>query len=507
MSRTQRILGGTGIAYMHQGAVLIAGLWLTPFLLGTVGQDGLGLWLVAGQIIAYLTLLDLGVIAILPREVAFAAAGKDRAAAERRIGGLMARVRQIVRWQLLGLSAASLVVWWLLPADWDALRWPLAIVFAAFVALYPTRAIVAALQGVQDLAFLSKTQFAAWVLSTVITIVLVVSGAGLYALALGWLVSMGVPAAAAVWRARGRWRHQPPDGGSQQPARQYFRRSVWVSVGQVAQVLLNGSDVLLLGRILGAGAVVPYACTGKLVTVFAHHPQLLMHAAQPALTELRVSASKDRLATVATALTQAMLMMSGALAVVILSFNQFFVGWWVGPDQYGGKWLTIAFILMMLLRHWNIASVYTLFCFGYERQISLTGLFDGILTAGGTALFVWKWGPIGAPVASIAGVVLVSLPLNVRAVAHEMGLTVRGFLAAISPLLLRVVAIGALASALSAWFDARSLGGALLVAGPVAALYAAAVLPLAWTGPVGPYIRMALPRIERAFSAPRRSEA
>src|SRR5262249_46574324 len=162
-----------------------------------------------------------------------------------------------------------------------------------------------------ELPFLAKSQMAGWVLSTAVTIGLVLSGVGLYALVLGWVVSLAVPAAAAIWRTK-RLRiesHSQTPGAS---VGRYFQRSMWVSVSQVSEVLLNGSDVLLLGKLLGPAAVVPYACTGKLVTVFANHPQLLMHAAQPALSQLRASESRERLAGVATALTQAMLMMSGA---------------------------------------------------------------------------------------------------------------------------------------------------------------------------------------------------
>src|SRR5581483_11093576 len=120
----------------------------------------------------------------------------------------------------------------------------------------------------------------------------------------------------------------------------------------------------------------------------SNHPQMIMHAAQPALSELRGAGSRPRLATVTTALTQAMLMMSGAIAVVILPANHLFVRWWVGPAQYGGWWLSAAMVVMMLLRHWNIALIFTLFSFGYERQISVVGLADGVVTAGGTALLV-----------------------------------------------------------------------------------------------------------------------
>ncbi len=495
MSRTQRILGGTSVAYLHQAVIILVGLWLTPFLLRRVGQHELGLWMVAGQLLGYLTLLDLGVLAILPREVAFATGRSEGGDVQAHIGALVVQVRRIVRWQLPILALACLFVWWFLPLEWTSLRRPLLLVFAAFLVLYPLRIVSAVLQGAQDLVFLAQTQMIGWGLGTVTTVALVLGGAGLYAVVLGWIVTMAVPAGAAWWRVRSRWPGLTGSAGGGGAVRAYFNRSIWVSVGQIAQVLLAGSDVLVLGRILGPAAVVPYACTGKLVTVFANHPQLLMHAAQPALTELRASGSRERLRVVATALTQAMLMMSGGLLVVILAVNHYFVNWWVGSVQYGGWWLSVAFAGMMLLRHWNVATVYTLFCFGYERQISLTSLIDGIVTVAVGAVCVWRFGPIGAPIGSMVGVLVVSLPFNLRSVAHEMDMGVGAFLRTIAPLFFRISAIGVAAAVASGYLVEQSLVGVLFLLIATAALYAAAILPLALNGPVGPYLRVAMPFI------------
>lgn len=490
MTRTRRILSGTGIAYAHQAALLVLGLWLTPFLLRRVGQHSLGLWLVVSQILGYLSLLDLGVLALLPREIA-TASGLVEAEGRRRMAALVAGVRSIVAWQTLALAGLSASVWWWLPPNWVELRWPLAVVLVAFVLSYPLRVPAAVLQGLQELPFLSKTQFAGWAAGTGVTILLVVRGHGLLGLVIGWTIGQVAPAVAAWWYLRTRHAAvsspREPASGSASP---YLQRSLWVSISQVAQVLLSGSDVMLLARLLGPAAVVPYACTSKLVTVFANHPQLLMHAAQPALSELRASESKARLASVATALSQAMLIMSGAIMTVILPLNQFFVGWWIGPSQFGGVWLTVALVSMMLLRHWNVATVYTLFCFGYERQISLVSLADGVCTVVLTVVFVWKWGAIGAPLASIVSVVLISLPMHGRSVAHEMGLSSIAFMGSLAPLLVRLAAVAAVGSTVSIYFPVTTMAGVLTHGVPLALVYVALVGPNAWTGPLRPYIRV-----------------
>ena len=260
-------------------------------------------------------------------------------------------------------------------------------------------------------------------------------------------------------------------------------------------MFLNGSDVLMIGRLLGAAAVVPYSCTAKLVTVFANYPQLLIHSAQPALTELRGSGSKERLITVAQALTQGMLVLSGALVVLVITTNRFFVTWWVGTSQYAGLALTLAVTAMMLMRHWNVATTYTLFCFGYERQLSLVAFADGVVTIAGTALLVPTLGLIGAPLASVIGAALVGLPINVRSAAREIGVSVAEFLKPCAPLVGAIAAVVGVAVLSCMWSDSSGFVYAAASATVVLALYAAAMTPFVLSGPLKPYAHTALSMI------------
>ena len=56
--------------------------------------------------------------------------------------------------------------------------------------------------------------------------------------------------------------------------------------------------------LLGAAAVVPYACTGKLVSVLANQPQAILQSAAPALSELRTTNDRSRLFQVSSALAR-----------------------------------------------------------------------------------------------------------------------------------------------------------------------------------------------------------
>src|SRR5205085_651344 len=112
------------------------------------------------------------------------------------------------------------------------------------------------------------------------------------------------------------------------------------------------------------------------------------------------------------ALSQAMLTMSGAVACVVLAVNKGFIEWWIGPNLYGGGLLTLLMIVAMLARHWNTTFIYSLFCFGYERRLALTGIADGCISLVTSAILISFLGPIGAPLGILTGICLVNMPAN-----------------------------------------------------------------------------------------------
>ena len=508
MSRTRRFVAGASLGFVHLVAVTLVGLWLTPFLLGRLGSHDYGLWLVGLQIVAYLQLLDLGVVALLPREVAYATGRGLRGEAKTGLGGLVRRTERLARWQALGLAFAAAVIWIALPAEWAGLRWPLAAVLLGLVLVFPFRVLQALLQGLQDLAFLGRVQLAAWAAGTVAMVGLVLSGARLHALVAGWLVTQLVTVTACALRVRARYPslRAEGDGGPSLTAREYLGRSIWVSVSQIAQTLLGATDVLVIGAVAGPAAVVPYACTAKLVQVLANHPQLLMQAAAPALSEMRVAESRARLLATTSALTRAVLILSGGVACVVIAVNQPFVSWWVGPSQYGGGLLTGALTAALLLRHLNTTTVYALFCFGHEKRLSLTALADGAVMVAGSLLLVPVVGPVGVAIASLAGVLAVSLPCNLTAFGRETGIGAAEFLRTLGGWASRFAVALAGAAAL-AWLPVppRFLPVAAMAAF-VAAGYAVVMWPAAVDGPLGGYLRamasLLRTRVHRQRAAP-----
>lgn len=504
MSRTRRFLGGVSVGVAHQVVVTAVGLWLTPFLLWRLGPHDYGLWLTATQLIAYLTLLDVGVLALLPRDAAYATgrAGGVRHASD--LPEVIGRTALIVLWQIPIIAAIAWMAWWLIPGSWQPLRFPLGVLLAAFVLTYPLRIFQATLQGLQDLAFVGSLQLAAWMLGTAVTVWLVFGGWGLAALAVGAMVTQLASLGACGYRVATSFPSAMPRKLPRLPwrvAAAHLRRALWVSVSQVAQVLLYATDILIVAWIFGPVTVVPYACTQKLISVLSNQPQILTQAAAPALSELRMGASPSKLFSVTSSLSLALMLGSGAVLVVVLAVNRAFVSWWVGPDQYGGAVLTALFGAAMLVRHWNTALVYALFSFGHERRISLTTAADGIVSLVLSLALARAIGVIGVPIGFLCGALLVSVPWNVRALARDTGVSPLQFTSALTPWAVRLALLLPVAVAANFFVRSASFLSVATVAAAMGAAYAGLMLPLVVRPPLSEYVRRGFGPVFRLFGA------
>ena len=496
MSRSRRFLGGLTLNYGYQAMLVVTGIWLTPFFLGRIGQHNYGLWLVGAQLLTYLSLTDFGVVALLPLETAYATGHAGGAGNATDLPQIIGQSARIVFYQIPIVVAVALAMWLTIPAEWQDLRGPLGIVLLGFVLSFPLRILPAILQGLQDLAFTGSMQIINWALSTAVTIWMVLAGWNLYALAVGWLIFQTVLTPLFVYRLWTRFpgvlpRRLPPVSWS--TSRRQLEKGFWISVAQVAHLLMSNTDLLIIGKLLGSDAVVPYACTGKLASVLANQAQILMQNATPGLCELKSGESRQRLFQVLISLSHGILAFSGLVFCVVVLVNRWFVNWWVSGKQYGGTLLTAMILVNMLARHWNTTAAYSVFCFGYQRRISLTNLSDGLVTAAASLGLVMFLGPAGAPAGSLMGVCLVSLPFNLRIIARDTGVTIPHLVGAmLNGWAWRFALVGAGVLWLSTLWSPKSLLEAGGACASVGAVYLLVMLPNVLRSPLGGYIRPVL---------------
>lgn len=503
-TRTQRFLGGLSLGYVSMLLTTLVSFLLTPFMLRRIGEHDWGLWLVGTQITAYLAMLDLGVLGLLPRETAYA---KGRAAGDansREVPDVVARTLRITLWQMPLVAACAGLVWLLMPDAWADLRKPLSLVLVSFVALFPARTFQGVLDGLQDLAFISSAQFLTWAAGTLTSVGLVLLGWGLSSLAVGWLVTQGGMMGACFVRLLRKHPHALPRRLPPVPwptARDYLGRGLWYTAGRFVLVLTTNSDLLIIGKLLGPAAVVTYTCTDKLVTLFANQPAMLLQVAGPGLSELKALQEKQRLHRVRLALVQLTLLASGGLATLVLGVNSGFVSWWVGPHLYAGFALTAALCADMMLRHFHSSVSAALFYAGYEKRLTFVYAADAAVTVTASVLLVPRLGVIGAPLGSLLGLCLASIPANLVLLARDSQTTPVSLLRSLAPWAWRFIVAGVIALGVAFGLEPSGFITLALASTLVTVVYTGLQLPIALRPPLGEYVR---PRLAAAWTKLRR---
>ncbi|HYP14494.1 MAG TPA: hypothetical protein VEQ63_11270, partial [Bryobacteraceae bacterium] len=163
--------------------------------------------------------------------------------------------------------------------------------------------------------------------------------------------------------------------------------------------------------------------------------------------------------------------------------------------------LTVAILGNTLLRHWNLTMAYTNFCFRYERRMAIMAIVDGAVTVAGSYMLIKYLGPIGAPLGSIIGVSLVSIPSNAITLTGEIRMPLSHLLKPLWPWFWRfVLLIGGIGYISSIWMPDTILGMAA-AAIAVSAVYSAVMIGPLLRSPLSAYTR---PLVAKARDAARR---
>jgi O-antigen/teichoic acid export membrane protein len=491
VTRTAKFLTSIRFGVVNQVVTALGSILLTPYFLSRVGDAPYGVWLMSSSILGYLSLLDLGAAAILPREIAIAH-GKELA------GNARGKTPTTVVWAigllqlpLLALACAICYGVFLRGRDDGAM----ALLLASYCFLFPFRIFNAVLVGRQDFAFLGYLALAQWLLSSAVSILLMHWNPSLFALSSGWLAGQLLVTGLSALRLTLRYRADVPEflkPPSLATIRDWLSRSTWVTLGNLAYLLRMGSDLLVIGHFLGSKAVVVYSCTVKLPLFLSQLPQQLLSSARSGLFELVGLADTPRLRRVSSSLEQLALGSAAFVAGLSIVLNESFVGVWIDATKFGGLTLTVITGLHVVARHYAIGVNAVAFALGHERALGITALVDGCLALGLMTLGVPSLGLVAAAAAPLISVCLVSIPVGLHLTGRGMERSSAGWAAATIPWLVRVGALLAVACFI-AWSRPRletAIAGALGVGIGAVVLYA----PLLLNGPIRDYLPARLVR-------------
>jgi O-antigen/teichoic acid export membrane protein len=465
MTRTRKAAVLAAFAYVQFALSIVTGIVLIPLILRHLGARSYGLWLTTGELLAYASMIELGVLGVLPWMLAEADGTGNRAAMSRLVSCGLA-VGCIVA---VGFAAVSVVLWRLLPsalqldaADRASIVGPLAVIVAFTAVTYPLRVYRAMLSGLQDVAFNGALGIVEASVAAAVTIVMLLKGSGIYSLA--WasaassIVGTGLGAVRAAWIAPDLfWQWKRPTLAE---LRVLLGHGIGTWFGAFGWQIIAASNSIVI-TYLGHPEWVPvYACTIKLCAMLTQLGWVVPDSGLIGLAQLHGAEPRsERLAARIVALLHVHLLLAGASACIVLAFNPAFVARWVGAAFFAGlpiNALLAAGVVSVSIVHGchTVAAV-----LGRRMAVGIVTLVNAAVQVGAAIALGHRFGLLGVAAASIVSAAITAIPAGVVLLSSVTTVTIAGLTQdAIKPWLRRFAPLVAIATVVGVMSTGLGIG-------------------------------------------------
>jgi O-antigen/teichoic acid export membrane protein len=440
------------VNYIAVVAISITAIVTTPILLHHLGLAAFGIYGLAGSVVAYLQLFDMGFGAATIRQVA-ADANRRPEGVIRTVNtnffalGILGAVALLVG---LGVAFGSPTMFNVHGALANDTVITFAILAVALAISIPFDTLGGVLAAYQRFDWLSICNVSVTVLAAGGGCVAVVLGYGLVgaaiasaAAALGlhfvrwWLVRKLVPGVRLSPRLVDRSR-----------LRGSARESGWFLLRDITDVVINQADLVVVGLLLGIKAAAVYAIGLKLAQISRRAMKPLSQVFFPEASTLANNNQSHRLSLLLMDGTRISLAVALPIALVLtIMAKPLLSAWGVSDDLRSYLGQAVA-VLVLLAGARGLTAItdtawWLLAGAGWIRVTALVALAESVVNLGASIALAKPLGPAGVALGTFIGLTCVGLPASLILASRLTGVRFRTFLhRSVVPQLLPLAVVG-----------------------------------------------------------------
>lgn len=396
---------GAATNWLAFAATLAVAFFLTPFLLGHLGKPRYDVWCVVESVLAYFTLLDMGVAACLVRAVAGRNAAADADGLNRMAssclalfvaaGGVSVAVGVPVLFALSGTLSAK--------ADGDPGVLPFMLLMLANVAVgLPLSVFPSVLDGLERYTAKSVVRLAALAARTGGMVYAVTAFGGLFPLAVVYTVVTLLEHAALALLCRRflpalqfRWRHV--DRATLKQVKTY---SVDAFLAMLAGRVTVQTGAVLIGLLLPSGQVTFFATASRLVEYGKSLLRTVTATLTPNVSALEARGDHAAVRRLFLTATRWMLYLAVPIQVGLIFFGRPFLARWVGEEFVEGSFPAVVVLGGTLaVGVAQSAASRILYGLGRLRWFARAAIGEAVLNLLLTAVLIGPLGVVGVSIA------------------------------------------------------------------------------------------------------------
>jgi O-antigen/teichoic acid export membrane protein len=383
------------------GVEAVAAFILAPFLIGRLGEQTYGLWIVLGSLTSYVGLLDLGLRGSVGRFVALHHAKGDQEAVNQTVSSACAVLLGTGVVAILGVLALLPAFFWLfdVPAGQvDTARWALVIIAINLGLSFLTNAFDATLWGLQRFDLLNLVDIPATLTRAGLTLLLVGHNSGLVTLALvtlGVTVGCGLSKAALSFRAC-RGLHLGFGKVKRGTIREIFGYGIWNFIASITRITRAQLSPLLIGALLGVSLVTPFAIAARLIAYVGLFLQSATGVFTPLATSHHARNDRERQQRLFIVGGRFCLALSLFFLALLLLLGGPLLGLWVSPVSERATPLLLILALGELLPNAQFVTNGIILASARHRPLAWLNVLETVAVAGLTILLLPVLGLSGA---------------------------------------------------------------------------------------------------------------
>jgi O-antigen/teichoic acid export membrane protein len=424
----QRVLRSTASNYA--GRFITLGTWflLTPFILVQLGTTSYGLWVLVSSVVAYSSLLDLGIAgAVIKYTAEYRARGEEEQAHR-----LVATA--LCLYAVLGLIAIAISVaiapifpslFNLPPAEHATATWLVLLMGSSVGISIPCTTTTAVLQGLHRHDIVNLISTIGVLLAAVATVaVLLLDGGvvGMVAVSIPIPLIMQVP---SIWfinriapELQFGWR-----GAKRSLVHTVFSFSSWLFMGQIAGRLKAKTDEIVIATFLPISAIAPYAIALRLSESAQILTDQFMKILLPLASELHAENDQGRLRSLyitSTRLTLAIFLPVGCTLIVLA---RPILTLWVGAAYAGFAHL----VLILTLANFIDISLWPagLILQGMSRYrtLAVMSMCTAVANLALSIVLVRRWGLTGVALGTLIPITIECIGFVLPYVMRVLGIS------------------------------------------------------------------------------------
>ncbi len=404
-TRTRNYVAGLTSGYVRTILTVVVGLWLTPFTLRFLDRQEYAIFTLASDALMWLSLLDLGITSGLRVKAAQLTGMPDKERLDRLASTAFFAQNGVVVLILIAGTVLAFLFPHLFPVrpdlqkDATNLMFMMVVGSSLSIGTQTFSAILVANQQIHIDNFIGLLNIG---IRTLLTVLLLEAGWGLYSLAVATLAAMVITSVLAVLRTyrflpdlRIRW-----SLASWDTFKNISHVGLWFSLGGLAGIVIQSLDRIVTAKIVSVDMVTTLTLTSRIYALSGSLLGQITDTARPMLGQL---IGQKKMADALRTYRQLFSLSTGSAVVVAMSIaagNGSFITRWVGEVNYGGFWLDVALAINLITYAWVLPSRAMLTANLTVRGPVLVRCLEGFVNLGLSIFLGRIYGVIGVVLAT-----------------------------------------------------------------------------------------------------------